>query len=417
MMRDVVEKLNITCITFNVNSKFGSKPDVAIFLDEYKEKVVSSHLIAFGFQEISKAEFVGAIPAETTWPALICNYLEKEGFVVVHSTYLVINRLIVFAKFGLLPLIHCIESKCTRFGMMGLSGHKGSLAVMMRFQNQQEIVFITSHFTHAVKDYQTRINQYKESKECLFEDSTNSNAAVFWMGDLNWRLFETDSKVLSVIQKLEPHQIDAFLDVNDQLRVAKKGGHAFDDFREPKITFKPTYKLKLYQNPPAYDSKRDPAWCDRILYKGLGIRSTLYQSNPNLQISDHYPVYGSFVVSLGEILRVPACIKDQFPVSFGSLEKWYANVPLWVCCTFKNNFWNEFGSNADWIGVVGSLLEVNSPISWIYLFTTTGDENDKNTFKGELPALDVGKYQLVYFSSKLKVVKGLREFSVISSTI
>ena len=70
-------------------------------------------------------------------------------------------------------------------------------------------------------------------------------------------------------------------------------------FKEGQIElFAPTFKLK--ENSDAYNPKRTPAWCDRIIYRGAkrqetaaqGIISLVnYDSNTLVKISDHRPVF------------------------------------------------------------------------------------------------------------------------------
>ncbi len=55
------------------------------------------------------------------------------------------------------------------------------------------------------------------------------------------------------------------------------------------------------------EKHRIPAWCDRVLWKGKGLRNVAYNTS-NLRFSDHRPVYASFVTTVN-IINEP--IKDR----------------------------------------------------------------------------------------------------------
>jgi hypothetical protein len=68
---------------------------------------------------------------------------------------------------------------------------------------------------------------------------------------------------------------------------------------EAPLNFYPTYKLDIGSN--EYDSgpkKRIPSWTDRILFKPNGMKCLAYDSVTDIMISDHRPVYGSFLVNI-----------------------------------------------------------------------------------------------------------------------
>uniref|UniRef100_A0A0N5A1M0 IPPc domain-containing protein n=1 Tax=Parastrongyloides trichosuri TaxID=131310 RepID=A0A0N5A1M0_PARTI len=411
MSVEVITNCKICCLTYNVNLKLASKDNVEQLLGEYKKYMQEAHFIAFGFQEISASEFAGAISTDQTWPYLITQWLRTINFIVLHSTYLAINRIILFTKKKILPFINKIETRFHRFGFMGLSGHKGTLSIKVSLSNDEKIIFLSSHFVHDVKEYQTRINQFRESIKCTFKDQREKNVSIFWMGDFNWRLQSTDNvKVFRELEKLEESNIEAFVENNCQLRKVKKDGDAFYGFIEPQIFFMPTYKIKIGTN--NFDTKRIPAWCDRILYKGNDIQNLLYTSNKSILLSDHYPVFGLFSKKFSLPLNIPENSFNYFPIQFRNRLSYYAHTPLIVNFSFKNNFWSESGSNLDWIGVFSLTLYIDNPISWVYLATCTESESDPNIFVAELPGISRGMYKLVYFSSKLKCIKGISEFEV-----
>lgn len=68
------------------------------------------------------------------------------------------------------------------------------------------------------------------------------------------------------------------------------------DFKEGTIEFQPTYKfIKGTQDytPNLREKTREPAWCDRILWRGdAGI--IFYSCALDVSLSDHKPVFALF---------------------------------------------------------------------------------------------------------------------------
>ena len=70
---------------------------------------------------------------------------------------------------------------------------------------------------------------------------------------------------------------------------------AWNYFNEYPISFPPTFKFDLGTD--IYDTsekKRNPAWCDRILWVGDSIHPLEYSSIENNFLSDHRPVTALF---------------------------------------------------------------------------------------------------------------------------
>lgn len=86
-----------------------------------------------------------------------------------------------------------------------------------------------------------------------------------------------------------------------QLIKELRKGRAFDGWSEGILDFAPTYKYE--QNSERYygeDPKvgrRTPAWCDRILSYGKGIRQMSYRRT-EFMLSDHRPVSACYMIEV-----------------------------------------------------------------------------------------------------------------------
>ncbi|ORC93540.1 inositol 5-phosphatase-like protein [Trypanosoma theileri] len=88
---------------------------------------------------------------------------------------------------------------------------------------------------------------------------------VFFLGDLNSRLHGVKSADIRRLVRCKDYD---HLICCDELRQGMISGDTFDGFQEPIIDFPPTYKFD--HGTDLYDTsykKRDPAWCDRILFR------------------------------------------------------------------------------------------------------------------------------------------------------
>jgi hypothetical protein len=64
------------------------------------------------------------------------------------------------------------------------------------------------------------------------------------------------------------------------------------------VLFRPTYKFISGTN--EYDAKKNriPSWTDRILYSSKGVTPLSYNADMELRISDHRPVFASFLCNV-----------------------------------------------------------------------------------------------------------------------
>ncbi|KAI5833874.1 DNase I-like protein [Schizophyllum commune Tattone D] len=127
--------------------------------------------------------------------------------------------------------------------------------------------------------------------------------ALFWMGDLNYRIDLSDSDVRTILASKHWTNRLETLYKYDQLRTAISNQRAFEPFAEFPITHVPTYRFSsgVMTDELGYDMKRRPAWCDRILYldsSAAAVEQYWYSGVPGITFSDHRPVAAAFHVDV-----------------------------------------------------------------------------------------------------------------------
>lgn len=122
-------------------------------------------------------------------------------------------------------------------------------------------------------------------------------------GDLNYRI-DAMSRDL-VIREVAAGNLPKLLE-KDQLLLSRKRNPGFRlrAFQEKELTFPPTYKYDVgTDNYDTSEKKRSPAWCDRLLFRGVGrIKQTEYRRH-EVRVSDHRPVSGMFRIRVKTIDR------------------------------------------------------------------------------------------------------------------
>ncbi|KAM0894444.1 hypothetical protein ACQ4PT_024418 [Festuca glaucescens] len=187
---------------------------------------------------------------------------------------------------------------------------QGSISVSMSIY-QTPFCFVCCHLTSGEKDGNL-IKRNADVEEILRRTVFNpdhrkcmpkgiyDHERIIWFGDLNYRLnlsFESTHELIS------REDWDGLFE-NDQLRRELMKGRTFDGWIEDVISFPPTYKYEFNSEKYASDepksARRTPAWCDRILSHGKGIRLASYKM-AELNLSDHRPVYAIYMAEV-EIL-------------------------------------------------------------------------------------------------------------------
>ncbi|CAM8973189.1 unnamed protein product [Rhodiola kirilowii] len=192
-------------------------------------------------------------------------------------------------------------------GAMGYIGNKGSVSVSMSIY-QTLFCLICTHLTSGERE----VDQLKRNadvqeihKRTQFHSITKvglpkkilDHERIIWLGDLNYRLNVTYEKAQELISRSEWSKLAE----KDQLVRELRKGRAFDGWNEGILTFPPTYKYELNSNKYIRDEskagRRTPAWCDRILSYGKGLRLMNYR-RAELTFSDHRPVTATYIAEV-----------------------------------------------------------------------------------------------------------------------
>lgn len=145
----------------------------------------------------------------------------------------------------------------------------------------------------------TRTNQFASGGD---GSMIMDHEVCFLNGDLNYRIDAIPRNV--IIDAVRQNNLPKLLE-RDQLLASrrKNPGFRLRSFIEAPITFAPTYKYDVGSD--QYDSsekKRSPAWCDRVLYRGVGRVKQLEYRRHEVRASDHRPVSATFKVRVKTVL-------------------------------------------------------------------------------------------------------------------
>ncbi|CAH9101609.1 unnamed protein product [Cuscuta europaea] len=231
----------------------------------------------------------------------------RPPYVRIVSKQLVGIFLTIWVHRSLRKHIQNLNVSTVGVGAMGYIGNKGSISVSMSLY-QTLFCFICTHLPSGDKDGDAAkrcADVYEIHRRAHFNTysgvglpkSINDHERIIWLGDLNYRINLSYEKTLELISKKDwPKLIES-----DELIRELKKGRAFDGWSEGILNFPPTYKYEMnsdkYHGEDPKPGRRTPAWCDRILSSGKGMRLLSYR-RCEIRLSDHRPVTATYVVEV-----------------------------------------------------------------------------------------------------------------------
>ncbi|XP_061375336.1 type I inositol polyphosphate 5-phosphatase 4-like [Gastrolobium bilobum] len=269
-----------------------------------------------------------------------CFPMEDRDRQTGHSRYCLVASkqmvgifLTVWVKSDIRDDVHNMKVSCVGRGLMGYLGNKGSISISMSL-HQTSFCFVCSHLTSGQKEgdelrrnsdvmeilRKTRFPRVHGVGDDSSPQTILEHDRIVWLGDLNYRIALSYRAAKALV---EMHNWKVLLE-NDQLHIERRRGRVFEGWNEGKIYFPPTYKYSNNSDRYAGDERhskqkrRTPAWCDRILWYGRGLRQLSYVRGES-RFSDHRPVYGIFLaevesVSRNRIKKCSSCSSSRIEV-------------------------------------------------------------------------------------------------------
>ncbi|KAI4357440.1 hypothetical protein L6164_001388 [Bauhinia variegata] len=236
------------------------------------------------------------------------HYLQgPQDYQCIISKQMVGILISVWVRSDLRPFIRHQSVSCIGCGVMGCLGNKGSVSVRFKL-HETSFCFVCSHLASGGREGDEK---YRNSNVAEIFSRTSfprgplldlprkilDHEYVILLGDLNYRISLPEETTRLLV---EQRDWDSLIE-SDQLRMELMNGNLLRGWNEEAIKFAPTYKY--YPNSDVYygccyqgdrtQKRRAPAWCDRIIWYGKGLKQLQY-SRSESKLSDHRPVKAIF---------------------------------------------------------------------------------------------------------------------------
>lgn len=299
--------------TFNVNGK--PAPSYIPKWLAHRGKPPDFYVIGLQEMDLStQAFFYDVSSRQDEWLRSISRSLPSSvGYEVVELVRLVGIMLVIFRRSDSdvkVPKSSVHSARLpTGIQLISRMGNKGGVAVSMQM-NDSYVCFVNSHMAAGNEELDKRNQDYREISQIRFPVTNKSifdHDAIFWLGDLNYRL-ETRNGWSTEDIRLLCSSEKSFRDMImfDTLKQQQKLNQVFVNFNEPEVlNFRPSYKYDAgTSNWDSSEKCRCPAWCDRVLWYAETsdqIVQTLYDSIDDVKVSDHKPVVAAFQLTVRRI--------------------------------------------------------------------------------------------------------------------
>lgn len=236
----------------------------------------------------------------------------RHKYSCVASKQMVGIYITVWVRSQLWRHVHNVKVSAVGLGLMHYLGNKGAISVSMCLHHTS-FCFVVSHLSSGNKDgdqlrrnadvaeilRRTKFPRLVTNFGIELPESILAHDRVIWLGDLNYRLVLSEKDIWKHVSRRNWE----YLLLKDQLKLEQGEGRVFTNWQEGPIHFPPTYKYKegtdQFSGEVASpgEKRRSPAWCDRILWYGKGLKQIGY-THRDLKLSDHRSVCATFMAEV-----------------------------------------------------------------------------------------------------------------------
>ncbi|XP_021737629.1 type IV inositol polyphosphate 5-phosphatase 3-like isoform X1 [Chenopodium quinoa] len=257
-------------------------------------RAYNSFKINGDYKMLPDASTVAALDLET-----LIRRKRRPEYVRIASKQMVGIFLTIWVRKDLRKHIQNLKVSTVGVGVMGYIGNKGAVSISMSIY-QTLFCFICTHLTSGEKEADQlkrnadvneihRRTYFRTGSGLGVPKSIYDHERIIWLGDLNYRISISYDDTRKLISEKEWSKLVEC----DQLVKEFRKGHVFDGWSEGILKFPPTYKYEMnsdnYYGEDLKVGRRNPAWCDRVLSFGKGIKQLDYR-RCELIFSDHRPV-------------------------------------------------------------------------------------------------------------------------------
>ncbi|XP_008466924.2 type IV inositol polyphosphate 5-phosphatase 9 [Cucumis melo] len=285
---------------------------------------ISCDIYVFGFQEIVPLKASNVFGSEnrkicSKWNSMIREALKKkvkQNFKCIISKQMVGIMISIWVRSDLHPFIRSPSVSCIGCGIMSCLGNKGSVSVRFRL-HETSFCFVCTHLASGGKEGDEK-NRNQNVSDILCRTTFPKGPSldlpkkilqhdrVILLGDLNYRVSLPEETTRLLVERKD---WESLLE-NDQLKMEMMDGQVLEGWEEGNIKFGPTYKY--YRNSEVYygslhglksEKRRAPAWCDRIIWNGKGLKQVSYNRGES-NLSDHRPVMAIFTAEVDTLTNL-----------------------------------------------------------------------------------------------------------------
>lgn len=232
---------------------------------------------------------------------------KRAHYVRVISKQMVGVFLSVWVRRSMQKHIQNLRVSIVGVGTRGFIGNKGSISLSMSI-HETHFCFVCCHLAAGEKngdELKRNANVQEIRRRTIFNpvhmvgvpQTIHGHERIIWLGDLNYRLNLSYERTHDLISKQDWEELFK----KDQLKKELGKGCSFEGCVEGDISFPPTYKYEFnsenYVSDATESGRRTPAWCDRILSYGKGLRLLSYK-RAELMFSDHRPVTAVYMADV-----------------------------------------------------------------------------------------------------------------------